>query len=97
MHTSAQRLLRQNHGFTLVEIMVVVVILGILAAIVMPKLLGRPEEARITQVKTQIQGIEQAIGLFKLVITSYSIHYTKLYEKGFQHPSRRHVRPGGLV
>ncbi len=66
MHTSAQRLLRQNHGFTLVEIMVVVVILGILAAIVMPKLLGRPEEARITQVKTQIQGIEQAIGLFKL-------------------------------
>jgi len=60
------RPLRGERGFTLVEIMVVVVILGILAAIVMPKLLGRPEEARITQVKTQIRGIEQALGMFKL-------------------------------
>lgn len=66
MHNKSQRLLRQEHGFTLVEIMVVVVILGILAAIVMPKLLGRPEEARITQTKTQIRGIEQALGMFKL-------------------------------
>ena len=52
--------------FTLEEIMVVVLILGILSAIVMPKLLGRPEEARITQVKTQIRGLEQALGMFKL-------------------------------
>jgi general secretion pathway protein G len=46
--------------------MVVVVILGILAAVVVPRLLDRPEEARLTKAKTDIKGIEQAIGMFKL-------------------------------
>jgi general secretion pathway protein G len=55
-----------QHGFTLIEIMVVVVILGILAAFVVPKLLSRPDEARITKAATDIKGIEQALGLFKL-------------------------------
>jgi general secretion pathway protein G len=57
---------RNNRGFTLIEIMVVVVILGILAAFVVPKLLSRPDEARITKAATDIKGIEQALGLFKL-------------------------------
>ena len=57
---------RNSCGFTLIEIMVVVVILGILAAVVVPKLLNRPDEARITKATTDIKGIEQALGLFKL-------------------------------
>lgn len=57
---------RNSRGFTLIEIMVVVVILGILAAFVVPKLLNRPDEARITKAATDIKGIEQALGLFKL-------------------------------
>ena len=57
---------RNQRGFTLIEIMVVVVILGILAAFVVPKLLSRPDEARITKAATDIKGIEQALGLFKL-------------------------------
>ncbi len=53
-------------GFTLLEIMVVIVILGLLAAIVVPKLIGRTEEAKRTQTRIQIKNIEQALQLFKL-------------------------------
>jgi general secretion pathway protein G len=60
------KLARDQRGFTLIEIMVVVVILGILAAIVVPRLLSRPDEARVTKAKTDIKGLESSLGLFKL-------------------------------
>jgi len=53
-------------GFTLIEIMVVVVILAILAGIVIPKILERPEEARRTKATVQINNIEGALHLFKI-------------------------------
>lgn len=53
-------------GFTLIEIMVVVVILGILASIVVPKLLDRPDQARITKAQLDIKGLEESLGMFKL-------------------------------
>jgi general secretion pathway protein G len=58
--------LRCRAGFTLIEIMVVIVILGLLAAIVVPKLIGRTKEAKRTQTKVQIKSIQQALELFKL-------------------------------
>jgi general secretion pathway protein G len=58
--------LRRREGFTLIEIMVVIVILGLLAALVVPKLVGRTEEAKRTQTRVQIKNIQQALELFKL-------------------------------
>ncbi len=55
-----------QQGFTLIEIMVVVVILGILAGIVVPRFLDEPEKARRTKAATQIRSFEEALGMFKL-------------------------------
>lgn len=55
-----------NKGFTLLEIIVVVFILSILAAIVAPRIIGQSDEARITQAKVQIKNFETALKLFKL-------------------------------
>jgi general secretion pathway protein G len=57
---------RKQRGFTLIEIMVVVVILGVLAAIIIPRFLGRPDEAKVTKAKVDIKSLEEALGLFKL-------------------------------
>jgi len=61
-----ETLINNQRGFTLIEILVVVVILGILAGIVVPRLLGEPEKARRTKAEVQIRGFEQALASFKL-------------------------------
>ena len=52
-------------GFTLIELMIVVVILGLLATIIMPRILHRPEQARRTKALVEIRNIEAALALFK--------------------------------
>jgi len=54
------------YGFTLIEIMVVMVILGLLVAVVAPNILGRGEEARIGVAKTQLRNVSSALDLYKL-------------------------------
>ena len=61
-----RKLMTNQRGFTLIEIMVVVVILGILAGIVVPRLLDEPEKARRTTAATQIRSFEEALSMFKL-------------------------------
>jgi general secretion pathway protein G len=58
--------MNNKRGFTLIEIMVVVIILGLLAGIVLPKILGREEEAKVSAAKVQIKSIESALDGFKL-------------------------------
>lgn len=53
-------------GFTLIEIMVVIVILGVLAALVAPNMLGRPGDARIIAAKSDINSVGNALDLYKL-------------------------------
>ena len=57
---------RTQRGFTLLEIMVVVVILGILAALVVPKIISRPDEARVIAAKQDIASMMQALKLYRL-------------------------------
>ena len=52
-------------GFTLIELMIVVVILGLLATVVVPRMLGRPEQARQMKAKIDIRSIEASLALFK--------------------------------
>jgi general secretion pathway protein G len=56
----------KERGFTLIEVMVVVVILGILAAILVPKVMDRPDQARKTKAKQDIRALEAALNLYKL-------------------------------
>ncbi len=57
---------KKSKGFTLIELMVVIVILGILAGLVLPRFMGRTEEAKRTKARLQIENLEAALKLYKL-------------------------------
>lgn len=62
---------RQSRGFTLIEILVVITILGILGALVIPKIMDRPNDARVAATKQQIADTVQALNLYKLDAGAY--------------------------
>lgn len=61
----------QQGGFTLIELMVVIVILGVLAGLIVPKIMNRPDEAKQLKAKMQIESIGTALKLYKLDMGSY--------------------------
>jgi general secretion pathway protein G len=58
-------------GFTLIELMVVIVILGILAGLIVPRIMGRPEEAKQLKARLTIESLETSLRLYKLDNGSY--------------------------
>ena len=60
------RRLRRSAGFTLIEMMVVLVIIGVLAALIVPNVLDRTDDARATAARTDVHNIMQALKLYKL-------------------------------
>ena len=62
---------RRRAGFTLIEVMIVVVILGILAALIVPKVISRPDDARVIAARQDIAALTQALKLYRLDNLAY--------------------------
>ncbi|NOZ37046.1 MAG: type II secretion system major pseudopilin GspG [Gammaproteobacteria bacterium] len=87
-------------GFTLIEIMVVIVILGILAAVVVPNIMSRPGEARIAKAKQDIRALSTALDLYKLDNYTYPTTdqgIEALATKPTTPPIPKHYRKKGYV
>ena len=87
-------------GFTLIEVMVVIVILGILAALVVPRVMDRPDEARITKARADIGAIENSLNLYKLDNFTYPTTdqgLEALVSKPTSTPEPRNWKSGGYL
>ncbi len=88
-------MIKRSAGFTLLEIMVVVVIIAILASLVAPKILGRIDDARVTKIKSDLNSIEAALDLYYLdnsIYPSTEQGLVALVKKpgGFPEPKKYH-------
>ncbi|MGZ3235943.1 MAG: type II secretion system major pseudopilin GspG [Burkholderiaceae bacterium] len=98
--SSTHRISTRARGFTLIEIMVVVVILGILAALVVPKLIGRVDESRIAAAKLDIGNLKAALNMYKLDNQRYPTTeqgLQALVTKPTSGPEAKGWRSGGYI
>ncbi|UTV27632.1 type II secretion system major pseudopilin GspG [Photobacterium atrarenae] len=91
---------RKQRGFTLLEVMVVIVILGVLASLVVPNLLGNKEKADQQKVVTDISALEQALDMYKLDNSVYPTTdqgLDALVSMPSSSPEPRNYRNGGYI
>ena len=86
-------------GFTLIEIMVVVIIIGLLAAVIVPTVINKVDEARVVKAKQDIQSLETALTLFRLDNSKYPTTEQGLTALVSQptDPTIRHWKVGGYL
>jgi general secretion pathway protein G len=96
---SRHRHRRYARGFTLIEIMVVVVIIGLMAAVIVPSVMRRVDDAKVARVKSDIQGIETALTMYRLDNSKFPTS-----EQGLQalvtqptDPTIKHWKAGGYL
>ena len=91
---------KKNRGFTLIEIMVVIVILGILASLVVPKIMSRPDDARLIAARQDISSLTQALKLYRLDNQNYPTTeqgLAALVQKPNSPPIPNNWKSGGYV
>ncbi len=89
-----------RRGFTLIELLVVIVILGILATFIIPKIMQKPDEARVVKAKNDIMAFETALKMYKMDNGMYptTIQGLKaLIKKPDVPPIPEHYKPGGYL
>jgi general secretion pathway protein G len=87
-------------GFTLIEILVVVVIIGILGAVIVPNLLGRPDQARITAAQSDLRNLGNALDIYRLDNFNYPSTQQgleALVEPPSGFPEPRNYNPDGYI
>ncbi|WP_101759476.1 type II secretion system major pseudopilin GspG [Oceanicoccus sp. KOV_DT_Chl] len=92
--------MKRSAGFTLIEIMVVVVIISVLIGLVAPNILGRVDEARVTAAQTDIATMEQALEMYKLDNQTYPTTdqgLQALVQKPTSSPAPKKWNPAGYL
>ncbi|MGJ8662481.1 MAG: type II secretion system major pseudopilin GspG [Marinicella sp.] len=103
IHRKMKNIKTQNQrmtGFTLIEILIVVVILSILAVTVVPQFMGAPDDARVAKTKSDVKNIETALSLYKLDNFHYpstSQGLKALVQKPSGSPEAKNWKPGGYL
>jgi len=90
----------KNSGFTLIELLVVIVILGILATFLAPKIMQKPDEARVVKAKNDIMALETALKMYKMDSGMYPTTMQglkALIKKPTTPPIPKHYRDGGYL
>lgn len=90
----------KQHGFSLIELMIVVVILGLMATLLVPRIMDRPEEARVAKARMDMRTIDSALRLYRLdngVYPNTEQGLSALVREPDRPPQPRNYRAGGYL
>ena len=99
-HTTLKSSVSKQLGFTLIEVMVVIAIIGIMASLIVPKIMSKPDEARVIAAKQDINTLVQALKLYRLDIGRYPTSQQglqSLVEKPVTEPVPQNWKTGGYL